>query len=911
VHRSNALRLAVLLALLLFAAAPAALAKEPPNPHDRCSSAGRDTCGTTGVGFYRTYRYGLRWFGDYRGAVADAIHTFCIDLQYWYPSPSYRYEAQPTDSLRNRDGEAVALEHRRLMAYAMWAWGRTDNANRQAAVMLYVHSLMGDARPGEADPRAVGDAVAAIYAQVAKDAARYHGPYRVTVDAPTRLRVGEQGAATIRVLAATGEALPDVELALTAQGATVPARVSTGADGVAHVQFTARTAGGVTIDAKTEPIASTLPAVYAPTTPAAAVNGQRLAAPTSQVVTGTSQTAAFQAQAHVSSVADPATVTLGGATRDRVTLAGVGEGYDAVVTARLFGPFRSTGAIRCDGQPASESTWRPHGPGEYTTEAVRPAQPGWYVFRQIVPDTAAYLGAQTNCTDPAERVKVVAQPSVHTQVSAQHVAQGAAITDTVVVKGLGGEQATVSAALYGPFPARDAIDCGGSPVWTGTVAANGDGDYRTDPFTPATPGFYVYRETLAPSEFVRAAASTCVDEAETTVVAAAPEVHTQVSDTTVRPGAELTDKVTLSGAGPLELAIDVELFGPFATRGGVSCSGTPVWKGVVAARGNGTYRTEPATVDRVGYYTYRESIAAAPQTPAFAGQCGETSETSLVTAVPRVTTRVSDEVVVPGAAVSDEVVVAGLGSTEARIGVELFGPFATRAAIACTGAPYDRAELFAHGDGTFRTPAVHVSKAGFYVFREHLAGTDLIAETTTDCAAVAETTLSRPEIITGRNDVTAGRRVAAPDPLTPTRVRVESLGIDAPVFPSAIDLKQGVLDVPPQISRLGWWVDGTTPGSSSGALLVAGHVDSAAAGAGALFNLKDAKRGALVRVTTRSGRTFAYRVVSVQTMLKKDLPTSIFSAGGRPRLVLVTCGGPFDPSIRHYRDNVVVTAVPA
>jgi hypothetical protein len=46
-------------------------------------------------------------------------------------------------------------------------------------------------------------------------------------------------------------------------------------------------------------------------------------------------------------------------------------------------------------------------------------------------------------------------------------------------------------------------------------------------------------------------------------------------------------------------------------------------------------------------------------------------------------------------------------------------------------------------------------------------------------------------------------------------------------------------------------------------------------------------------------------------MLKSKLPTSIFSRRGRPRLVLVTCGGPFDPSIGRYRDNVVVTAVPA
>jgi hypothetical protein len=66
-----------------------------------------------------------------------------------------------------------------------------------------------------------------------------------------------------------------------------------------------------------------------------------------------------------------------------------------------------------------------------------------------------------------------------------------------------------------------------------------------------------------------------------------------------------------------------------------------------------------------------------------------------------------------------------------------------------------------------------------------------------------------------------------------------------------------------------------------------------------------------VQVTTSNGQTRTYRVVSVQVMLKSKLPTSIFSRRGRPRLVLVTCGGPFDPSIGRYRDNVVVTAVPA
>ena len=58
------------------------------------------------------------------------------------------------------------------------------------------------------------------------------------------------------------------------------------------------------------------------------------------------------------------------------------------------------------------------------------------------------------------------------------------------------------------------------------------------------------------------------------------------------------------------------------------------------------------------------------------------------------------------------------------------------------------------------------------------------------------------------------------------------------------------------------------------------------------------------------GRTFTYRVVSVRDYLKRDLPPDVYSIKGRPRLVLVTCGGPFVQSAGHYRDNVVLTAVP-
>jgi sortase (surface protein transpeptidase) len=72
-----------------------------------------------------------------------------------------------------------------------------------------------------------------------------------------------------------------------------------------------------------------------------------------------------------------------------------------------------------------------------------------------------------------------------------------------------------------------------------------------------------------------------------------------------------------------------------------------------------------------------------------------------------------------------------------------------------------------------------------------------------------------------------------------------------------------------------------------------------------------ARRGDIVEVAVADGKTFEYRVISARRMLKADLPLDIWSQTGQPRLVLVTCGGPFDSSLGRYRDNIVVTAVPA
>ena len=186
-------------AVLLVAGPPASRAAEPPNPNDPCISGTRNVCGTTGVGFYKTYRYGTRWFGDFRNVVPGQFHMYCIDLRFWYPGPDYDYRPVSAAGLRNRDNEPIPVVNLQKMAYVLWTYGRTTSDDAAAAVMLYVHSLMGDARPGEIDPTAIGPAVTVVYTRIAREAALYHGPYRVDVALPAQIGAGKKATATIRV----------------------------------------------------------------------------------------------------------------------------------------------------------------------------------------------------------------------------------------------------------------------------------------------------------------------------------------------------------------------------------------------------------------------------------------------------------------------------------------------------------------------------------------------------------------------------------------------------------------------------------------------------------------------------------------------------------------------------------------
>lgn len=143
----------------------------------------------------------------------------------------------------------------------------------------------------------------------------------------------------------------------------------------------------------------------------------------------------------------------------------------------------------------------------------------------------------------------------------------------------------------------------------------------------------------------------------------------------------------------------------------------------------------------------------------------------------------------------------------------------------------------------------------------------------------------------------------------PVHLRVPTLGIDAEVEPVGAEA-DGEMEVPGDVATVGWYRPGTAPDDDQGTVVLAGHVDSRAAGPGAFFALERSQPGDEVVVTLSDGRERRYEIVGRRRHPKAALPvTEIFTRAGAPRLALITCGGAFDS--RRYADNVVVYAVPA
>ena len=174
-------------------------------------------------------------------------------------------------------------------------------------------------------------------------------------------------------------------------------------------------------------------------------------------------------------------------------------------------------------------------------------------------------------------------------------------------------------------------------------------------------------------------------------------------------------------------------------------------------------------------------------------------------------------------------------------------------------------------------------------------------------ARMAATAPLRPIVLRG-NQSRLGSGAAGPAtsedrPAEPARLAIPALGVRADV--QRVGATETGIEVP-QVGRAGWFEDGARPGEPGRAVVI-GHLDSQN-GPGLFALLPGVKPGTDVSVTDAAGDVHRFKVVGKAQVPKATFPSgAVYGPSDRPVLVLVTCGGTYDPATG-YEDNVLVYA---
>jgi LPXTG-site transpeptidase (sortase) family protein len=149
--------------------------------------------------------------------------------------------------------------------------------------------------------------------------------------------------------------------------------------------------------------------------------------------------------------------------------------------------------------------------------------------------------------------------------------------------------------------------------------------------------------------------------------------------------------------------------------------------------------------------------------------------------------------------------------------------------------------------------------------------------------------------------------IVAPRP-RPIGLQMQSIDVARfPVRPVGLEL-DGQMEIPDE-TEIGWYQYGATAGQP-GATVLAAHV-SWNRTQGPFSRLGSVEPGELVEVALDDGSVRRYQVTERTVYGKSELPRErIWRTSGDETLVLITCGGDYNPEIRRYRENIVVYAVP-
>jgi LPXTG-site transpeptidase (sortase) family protein len=155
--------------------------------------------------------------------------------------------------------------------------------------------------------------------------------------------------------------------------------------------------------------------------------------------------------------------------------------------------------------------------------------------------------------------------------------------------------------------------------------------------------------------------------------------------------------------------------------------------------------------------------------------------------------------------------------------------------------------------------------------------------------------------------LSARPEIVAPRP-RPIGLQMQSIDVGRfPIRPVGLEL-DGQMEIPDE-TEIGWYRYGATAGQP-GATVLAAHVSWNRTN-GPFARLGAVEPGEQIEVALDDGTVRRYEVTERAVYGKLELPRErIWRNTGDETLVLITCGGDYNPEIRRYRENIVVYAVP-
>lgn len=140
--------------------------------------------------------------------------------------------------------------------------------------------------------------------------------------------------------------------------------------------------------------------------------------------------------------------------------------------------------------------------------------------------------------------------------------------------------------------------------------------------------------------------------------------------------------------------------------------------------------------------------------------------------------------------------------------------------------------------------------------------------------------------------------------ITPTRLTIPAISVDAEVKPYGLDEDTGAMAVPEDGETVAWFEPGTKPGARGNAVLAA-HVDDYT-GPAIFFDLKELEVGDEIHVEDGE-ETLTFVVTRKEAYPYDAAPIrSIFGPTSNRQLNLITCTGLYDRKTNNHQERLVI-----